>query len=76
MEKVKHFEESKTEHLNRNLKGVNINNGPELVKIGLSRLTDKDKEFDILFDEHGNIYSLSGEYAGTYTGKLEDYFKE
>ena len=44
------------------------------MKVGLSRLIGED--FDILFDEHGNVFSLRGEYAGTYTGELENYFKE
>ena len=70
----KNEEEKKTEHLNRNLKGVDIDNEHDLKKVGLSRLMGED--FDILFDEDGNVYTLRGEYAGTYANELETYFQE
>ena len=54
------IEESKDFVANRNLEHVDVNDAEALRQLGLFRLVFVD--FDILFDEKGNIFGLKGKF--------------
>jgi len=54
------MEESKDFVANHNLEHVDVNNADALQKLGLFRLVFGD--FDLLFDEKGNIFGLKGKF--------------
>ena len=54
------MEESKDFVANRNLEHVDVSNAGALRQLGLFRLVFVD--FDILFDEKGNIFGLKGKF--------------
>lgn len=45
-----------------------------MAKLGLVRLEFSD--FDILFDEKGNVFGLKGKFVGNHEQELTDYFAE
>jgi hypothetical protein len=71
---LKSQEESKDSVADLNLVGVDIKNAQALLNLGLFRVVFGD--FDVLFDEQGNVFGLKGKFAGNHKAELENYFSE